>query len=128
MFKTAPKRKLATPRIIDAQTVASLKVWISGEIQKYLSQGHKSFTIKDLFGGSYWNWSQKNMPIQILYYEWYKKYEKDYPGEDHDTLSKWAYDAAGQSVGLLINQCCFEDQSHVYDKVNEFQITRYIVC
>lgn len=125
MIRQQFSRKTGTPTVINQQEVNNLKSWIKDKVDDYLSKGHLSFTCKDLFGGYNWNWSNKKFPISILYYRWYQRYEQKYPEKPVRDIQFMAYDAAGQSVGLLLKQVCEESNSYEFDYIEEFCSVRY---
>lgn len=117
-------KTLRKPSIINDTEFQNLVSWTETKIEDYLKRGHRSFTIKDLFGTSHWNWTSNKYPIQILYYRWREKYEKENPNLSQDELTIKAYDAAGVSVGHIIKHACFRSQRK-FNIIKEFKITRY---
>ena len=119
-------KTLRKPSIINDTEFQNLVTWTEAKIEEYLRKGYRSFTVKDLFGISHWDWSSNKYPIQILYYRWREKYELENPNLTQDELSYKAYDAAGIAVGYIIKQACFRSQRN-FRITKEFRITRYSV-
>lgn len=117
-------KTLRKPSIIDDVEFQNLVRWVDAKIEDYLRRGHRSFTVKDLFGVSHWDWTSNKYPIQILYYRWREKYERENPNLSQDELTAKAYDAAGIAVGHIIKQACFKSQRK-FRVTKEFRITRY---
>ena len=117
---------LRKPSIVNDTEFQNLVTWTEAKIEDYLEKGHRSFTVKDLFGISHWDWTFNKYPIQILYYRWREKYERENPNLSQDELTVKAYDAAGISVGHIIKQACFRSQRN-FRITKEFRITRYSV-
>lgn len=117
-------KTLRKPSIINDVEFQNLVSWTEAKIEDYLRRGHRSFTVKDLFGISHWDWTTNKYPIQILYYRWREKYEVENPHLSQDELSQKAYDAAGIAVGHIIKQACFRSQRK-FRITKEFRITRY---
>ena len=115
---------LRKPSIINDTEFKNLVTWTESKIEEYLLKGHRSFTVKDLFGVSHWNWTINRYPIQILYYRWREKYEVENPYLTQDELTQKAYDAAGVSVGYIIKQACFKSRRK-FKITKEFKLTRY---
>ena len=117
-------KTLRKPSIIDDTEFQNLVSWTETKIEDYLKRGHRSFTIKDLFGTSHWNWTINKYPIQILYYRWREIYGLENPNLTQDELTQKACDAAGVSAGHIIKQACFRSQRK-FKITKEFKITRY---
>ena len=117
-------KTLRKPSIIDDVEFQNLVTWTEAKIEEYLRKGHRSFTVKDLFGISHWDWITNKYPIQILYYRWREKYERENPNLSQDELTEKAYDAAGVAVGHIIKHACFKSQRN-FKVTKEFRITRY---
>lgn len=117
-------KTLRKPSIIDDVEFQHLVTWTEAKIEEYLRKGHRSFTVKDLFGISHWDWTTNKYPIQILYYRWREKYERENPNLSQDELTDKAYDAAGVAVGHIIKHACFKSQRN-FKVTKEFRITRY---
>lgn len=117
-------KTLRKPSIINDNEFQNLVSWTETKIEDYLKRGHRSFTIKDLFGTSHWNWTINKYPIQILYYRWREIYGLENPNLTQDELTQKAYDAAGVSAGHIIKQACFRSQRK-FKITKEFKITRY---
>ena len=117
-------KTLRKPSIINDIEFQNLVSWTEVKIEDYLRRGHRSFTVKDLFGISHWDWTSNKYPIQILYYRWREKYEIENPNLSQDELSQKAYDAAGVAVGHIIKQACSRSQRK-FKVTKEFRITRY---
>lgn len=117
---------LRKPSIINDTEFDNLVSWVGSKIEEYLSKGHRSFTAKDLFGISHWDWTSNKYPIQILFYRWREKYEVENPYLTQDELTRKAYDTAGIAVGHIIKQACEKSQRN-FKIVKEFRITRYSV-
>ena len=117
-------KTLRKPSIIDDVEFQNLVTWTEAKIEEYLRKGHRSFTVKDLFGISHCDWTTNKYPIQILYYRWREKYERENPNLSQDELTEKAYDAAGIAVGHIIKHAWFKSQRN-FKVTKEFRITRY---
>lgn len=126
MLINASKQK-RKPSIISQEEFDTLVDWTCDYIDNYLSKGYRSFTTKDLFGLTHWDWSSKNLPIQSLYYKWREKIELDTKGTIRDSVvSDRAFQNAGQAVGYVIKAAC-EKLPQKFKSITEFRTTRYIV-
>lgn len=114
------------PSIIDDTENGNLVSWVNSKIEEYLRKGYRSFTIKELFGTTHWDWTNKKYPIQIIYYRWHQKYELENPRLSENEISAKAFDAAGVSVGYIIKQAC-TNSNRSFKVTHEFRTTRYSV-
>jgi hypothetical protein len=126
MLLNASKQK-RKPSIISQEEFDTLVDWTCDYIDNYLSKGHRSFTTKDLFGLTHWDWSSKHLPIQTLYYKWREKIELDSDKSIRESvISDRAFQNAGQAVGYIIKAAC-EKMPQKFKTKQEFRTTRYIV-
>lgn len=116
------------PSIISQDEFDKLVDWTCNYISSYLNKGYRSFTAKDLFGYTIWDWSSNNLPIQSLYYKWREKIELETSGSlRDDVVSSRAFTNAGQAVGYVIKAAC-EKLPQKFKTRQEFRTTRYIVA
>ena len=121
-------KQLRKPSIISQEEFDNLVDWTCNYISNYLNKGYKSFTTKDLFGYTIWDWSSNNLPIQSLYYKWREKIELETSGSlREDVVSSRAFTNAGQAVGYVIKAAC-EKLPQKFKTQQEFRTTRYIVA
>lgn len=121
-------KQIRKPSIISQEEFDNLVNWTANYIEGYLKKGYRSFTTKDLFGYTAWDWSSRNLPIQSLYYKWREKIELE---STHtlrdDVVSSRAFTNAGQAVGYVIKAAC-EKLPQKFKTHQEFRTTRYIVA
>lgn len=120
-----PKRALSIPKIITPQDVTRLEKWIETRVDKWLSSNHLSFTCRDLFGHSNWNWNINKFPIQLLYDNWYQEYETRFPNLTPDEIKYRSFNAAASSVGLLLKRVCHNTKKYTFEMIEEFKAIRY---
>jgi hypothetical protein len=114
------------PSIIDDTEFNNLVSWVLSMMESYVLRGHTSFTAKDLFGYTHYDWSSRKYPIQILFYRWREKYEKENPGLSPDVLTAKAFDAAGVSLGYVMKKAADQSQRR-FKTYQEFRLTRYVL-
>lgn len=118
---------LRKPSVVDDSEVQGLVDFVKSSIKTYLAKGHRSFTAKDLFGYTHFDWRDHNYPIQILFDRWYQKVEQRDAAKynlSEAEICDAAFKNAGQAVGYIIKMAIVQ-LPEKFRCTTEFKTTRY---
>lgn len=114
------------PSVVEDSELPGLVDFVKSSIKSFLSSGHRSFTAKDLFGYTHFDWREHNYPIQVIYDRWYQKVEqRDVKYNlSESQLCDAAFKNAGQAVGYIIKMAV-DQLPEKFRCTTEFKTTRY---